>query len=438
MMKFDCPHCGELLVHSEAVAGREGWCRFCKCILVMPQPGEKAVQQRLTLQEQFAQLERMFRFAAGIVDEHRQLQATLTNGKQGLANAIRSRAEAERAADALRKELECNHTVKAQLEAECKRLADALERSMSEHTAYQTESEKRLAQVKLELKTHENRDGLLLDRVLAIEEDINRAERIAKESLDEISNERDQLAQSLRGIRTELAAAREAETALKARIDAADQRERAAQAELLASKAEWEEQRQELEQECKRLTSLYAGEVRRRNEAEEAAADARNGSADVSRLEHELAEARAALKAAEERHDALAEQCSELSRALEDAQKQEPETPGHWEAERQELLDQVEHYRTVLQKVEDDLSAIDAKRQKNEASLRAQLDEKQVELQRESTARINAERAQETAAKELAASKAALASAEENLKLLRESTASLKAEIDTVLHAKAV
>jgi len=437
MMKFDCPHCGQQLVHSEDVAGREGWCRFCKCILVMPQPGQSAVRQTLTLQQQFAQLERMFRFAAGIVDEHRQLQASLVNGNPGLAKAIQSKTEAERAVDQLRKELGRNQLSKTQLETECKRLADALEKTMSDHTAYQTESEKRLAQVKMELKAHENRDGQLLTRVLAIEEDINRAERIAKESFDEIEQERDQLANSLKSVREELDAAREAETALRARINEADGRESSIHAESLASRADWDAKREELERECKRLTSLYAGEVRRRNEAEEIAAAAKKAVEKVEALETELDETLAALRAAEDRHYALADECASLKQALESAQ--DDQSPNaDWAAERKELQDEVEHYRSVLQKVENDLAEIDTKRQESEAKLQAQLDEKEVELLRETTNRIKQEQLYEKTLKELEASKAARASAEENLKLLRESTKSLKAEIDTVLHAKAV
>jgi len=434
MMKFDCPHCGQQLVHQEEVAGREGWCRFCKCILVMPRPGEKAVCQTLTLQDQFAQLERMFRFAAGIVDEHRQLQAGLTNGKQGLAHAIQSRADAERSADALRQEMGRNKTTQAQLEAECKRLAGQLDRTMSERVAYQSESEERMAQVKLELKAHEDRDGVFLDRVMVIEEELNRAEQGAKESFDE----RDALLRSIDALRTQLTQAQATEAALNVRVTQADDRERALETQLQELKRTTNDSRSLLESQCKQLTDLYTEEHGKRTDAEVQIEDAQRLAESIPVLEDELADARTALEAAEERNDSLAEQCNALNESM--VETQQPSVKSHegLDQERQQLCDEVTRYRDVLQKVEQDLTEIEAKQKENETLFRKQLDDKEVELWRETKLRVQAELSSETSEKELAASKAALAAAEENLKLLRESTESLRTEIGMVARAKAV
>jgi hypothetical protein len=427
MMKFDCPHCGQQLIHQEDVAGREGWCRFCKCILVMPHPGQPAVRSVLTLQQQFAQLERMFRFAAGIVDEHRQLQSSLANGQQGLAHAIQSRADAERSAEALREEMGRKKTTQAQLETECHRLAGQLDQTMSERAAYQSASEVRMAQVKLELKAQEDRDGLMLSRVKLIEEELNRAEQGAKESFDE----RDSLLRSIDALRTKLAQAQATEAALNVRVAQADDRERALETELQESKRTAAESRSLLEAQCKQLTDLYTEEHGKRTDAETRKDDAQRLAECIPILEDELADTRTALEAAEERNDSLAEQCSTLDKTLKETQQPRDLSQEGLDLEQQRLSEENAHYRDVLQKVEQDLAEIEAKRQANEASLKKQIDEKEVELWRETSLRVQAELSTETSKKQLAA-------AEENLKLLRESTESLRSEIGMVTRAKAV
>jgi len=437
MMKFDCPHCGQQLVHQEEVAGREGWCRFCKCILVMPQPGQLAIRPTLTLQQQFAQLERMFRFAAGIVDEHRQLQAGLVDGDQSLAQEIRMRTEAERYAESLRSELARTQVAQEQLDIECKRLSEQLARNNSEHAACLSESQTRLAAAQNQLHSEEKRDGALLGRVLAIEEDINRAERVAKESFDDYAHDREVLERSLKSARSELEAAREAESALKERIEEADARESALYAELAEQKAATEDSRKQFDVECERLTSLYNAELSQRTDAEDRLTDALRSSEKIPSLERELAEAHASLASANARHDALSERFAVLEQSLDEAQHRHSDSHEGWEEQRQKLRDEVDHYRSVLQKVEHDLAAIDSKRQTNESKLKTKIDEKQLELLRETTARVRAERLHESVSRELADSKAALASAEEHLDLLRQSTDSLKSEIGSAFQAKA-
>ena len=101
MIEFDCPHCGNHLSHQEAFAGRDGWCRICKGIISIPQPGQPALAMNLNLEQRYAKLERLFKHAVSIVDEHRQLQARLQNGGGGLMEELRLRTEAERTAETL-------------------------------------------------------------------------------------------------------------------------------------------------------------------------------------------------------------------------------------------------------------------------------------------------------------------------------------------------
>ncbi len=529
MMKFDCPHCGQQLVHQEEVAGREGWCRFCKGIIVMPQPGGPCTIPNLSPEQRFAQLTRMFRFAAGVVDEHRQLQAGLRNGEQALAHEIQLRTEAQRMVETLQHELTRTRAARTELDVAYKRLNGQLTESKSEHAAFLTETEKRLVRANNEIQANESRDGVLLERVLAIEQDIDRAEEIAKQAFDELSRERDAFERTLSGVRTELSEARAAESALKASIEEAEAREKALLDEMAASKRSYEESREQLEEECKRLTTLYNGELEHRSESAGETAEARLAVERVAALEAELAAMREAMDVAatqhneaqehsdqlrtelseareseatlktsieeaearekalldelaeskrsyEESREQLEEECKRLTTlyntelekreesggeteetrlaservsALEDelaaireemdiADAQHKEAEASWELLRAELCDQVEHYRDVLQKVEEDLAAIESMRASNESRLQSQIDEKRVELLREGMRRDKSERALQSLQRELDASKIALAAAEENLRELRDSTESLKSEIGTAFRAKVV
>ncbi len=433
MMKFDCPHCGQQLVHQEEVAGREGWCRFCKGIIVMPQPGQPSSLPNLSPDQRFAQLVRMFRFAATIVDEHRQLQASLRNGEQALAQEIRMRNEAQRSAEMLRHELTRTMAMQSEKEAEYKRVTSELEASKSEHAAFMTETEKRLAQAKNELQKSENRDDVLLGRVLAIEQDINRAERIAKESFDDECRKREELERTLRSTRTALAEAEEAEAALKVKVEEADARTTSLEAELAETRSAKDDLQLQFDEECKRLTTLYTAERDQRSQLEQSATESGENSERVSALETELAEARAALESAHERHDAQAERIADLEQSLQQAEERNNKAHEEWEEQRRQLSDEVDHYRKVLQKVDQDLEEIETKRQTNEAKLQSQLDEKRLELLRETTQRVKSQRLHDEASKELAASKIALAAAEDNLRLLKNSTNSLREELGTVL-----
>ncbi len=438
MMKFDCPHCGQQLVHQEEVAGREGWCRFCKGVIVMPQPGQASVIPNLSPDQRFAQLVRMFRFAATIVDEHRQLQASLRNGEQALAQEIRMRNEAQRSAEMLRHELTRTMAMQSEKEAAYKRLSSELETSKSEHVAFMTASAKRLAQAKKELEASGTRDDALLGRVLAVEQDIDRAERVAKESIDDECRKREELERSLKSTHTALAEAKEAEAAMKARIEEADSRTTSLEAELAEANSAREELQLQFDEECKRLTTLYTNERNQRTELEESLADSGEPSEGVAALERELAEARAALESAKSQHDAQANRIAELEQSLERAEERNNKAHQEWENQRQQLSDEVDHYRQVLQKVDQDLEDIESKRQTNESTLQSQLDEKRLELLRETTARVKSQRLHDEVSKELAASKLALEAAEDNLRLLKHSTESLKQELGTVLPSKAV
>lgn len=70
MIAFDCPNCDNHLRVGDELAGREGWCRQCKSILVVPQA--TGVPARiLEGNEKYSAVERLFRAAASKAESYR-------------------------------------------------------------------------------------------------------------------------------------------------------------------------------------------------------------------------------------------------------------------------------------------------------------------------------------------------------------------------------
>jgi predicted nucleic acid-binding Zn-ribbon protein len=70
MITFSCPNCDNHLKVGDELAGREGWCRQCKSILIVPRTvGEPA--RTLEGEERHAAVERLFKAAAAKAETYR-------------------------------------------------------------------------------------------------------------------------------------------------------------------------------------------------------------------------------------------------------------------------------------------------------------------------------------------------------------------------------
>jgi peptidoglycan hydrolase CwlO-like protein len=237
MIEFGCPHCGKRLVLPESYAGRDGWCRYCKGIIKMPHPGGEPSEPELPLAEKYARLERMFKYAAAVVDEHRQLQNKLQteNGAWAEENRIRVKAqlEVDRLQNALAEaESERDSAIQVvdRLTAEVGTLRETnnqLESTRDDAVTQRAELETKLTEIVVE------NDGLL-ERLLEAEQSIESQQTLTRESQERLNAEHESYECRLTALRDELSAAEDDLAALQSRYETAAESEQQLRVELNA------------------------------------------------------------------------------------------------------------------------------------------------------------------------------------------------------------
>ena len=75
MIRFECPHCRNPLALDEQYAGRDGWCRVCKQMVVVPQPGGPQRLDDLSPEERYGRMQHLLKYAATKADEYKLLLA---------------------------------------------------------------------------------------------------------------------------------------------------------------------------------------------------------------------------------------------------------------------------------------------------------------------------------------------------------------------------
>ena len=74
VIEFDCAHCGNAFAVPESLAGRDGWCRVCKRLVIVPHADGSGPQwAQLSTTEQCARLDKMLQYAAGKADRFKRL-----------------------------------------------------------------------------------------------------------------------------------------------------------------------------------------------------------------------------------------------------------------------------------------------------------------------------------------------------------------------------
>lgn len=418
MIEFDCPHCRKRLFHQEEFAGRDGWCRFCKGIILIPQPGQAAPVLNLTPEQQYARLERMFKHAASIVDEHRQLQSRLRNGGTGLVEELRLRTEAQREAETLNARVEQAAALQRTAQEECEQLrarineldaygaelrhrldTDATERAGLEENLEEARAEAERVP-ELEAEQAETRAALdeqikendsLLERLLDVEQSLETATALADKAASAWSAERDSFEQRLKHLRDELCDAEDEGATLKEKLGTADEAASQLQKDLNAANASTAEEQERLQDEIDRLTSALEAETEAHAETEKQLIEALPIADRLPALEETLKDARAEMKSGEERYQTLERQAAETDRALELAEKRGAEARAAWESQRQQLVEEIETIRAAQRAAEDETTAVRANGREAAAELQSQLDALQANLANESRLRIAAE-----------------------------------------------
>lgn len=75
MIKFECSHCKNPLALDEQYAGRDGWCRVCKQMVVVPKPGGPQCLDDLSSDERYSRMKNLLKYAATKSDEYKLLLA---------------------------------------------------------------------------------------------------------------------------------------------------------------------------------------------------------------------------------------------------------------------------------------------------------------------------------------------------------------------------
>ena len=415
MIEFDCPHCGNHLLHQEAFAGRDGWCRICKGIISIPQPGQPSPVLNLNLEQRYARLERLFKHAVSIVDEHRQLQARLQEGGNGLAEEVRLRTEAQQTSVSLNLQLEAATASLQSVEAECATLrgrvaaveterdslqekldAQVLERSTLEVTLAEVqtladrlpEMEVALTEACDEISRRENENDELLERVLDVEQKLDTAGEMSEQAIAERAAERDAYEKRLDGLRGELCASEDESAALKEQLATAAAEKSRLTSELEEMQEAMAAETERFETEIDRLTELCEAEVTLREDVADELARALPIADRVPVLEEDLAHARAESKTAQERQEVLLQQVADTERALDLAGERAADARATWDTQRQNLLDEIESFRTGQRVAEEETASVRAKAREAAAELQAQLDTMQAELLNETRLRI--------------------------------------------------
>jgi len=422
MIEFDCPHCGNHLSHQETFAGRDGWCRICKGIISIPQPGQPAPVLNLSLEQRYGKLERLFKHAVSIVDEYRQLQARLQNGGDGLVEELQLRTEAERAANAFRVQAEEASALHQSAQEECDQLrgrvdqletdsdglreqldAEVLNRSTVEVTLEEMkpiadrvpalEGDLSDAQAEVDRREHENDE--LLERVLEAEQKLDAAEAMATHVESERSAERDTNEERLDGLRGELCAAEEGGAELQAQLDTVASRNAQLQTELDDANTALSVERDRLNEEVERLKTLHEAEVSLRTEAEKQVAEAMPLAESVPGLESDLSDARTKISEDEERHRVLVLQVADTERALELSGKRASDARAAWESQRQQLMNEMDVFRSAQRAAEEETASARARGREVATELQALLDDMQADLVNETRLRVTSEESEQ-------------------------------------------
>lgn len=300
MIEFHCHHCGKLLRLDDSYAGRDGWCRVCKRMVIVPGGRSGHRLEDLPPEEGYARIQLLLQYAATKADLYRIHMANKPREEQTRARleaASKAAHEALAAEKARYARLQADHET---AEGRAAELETALRRA-EEALADREGPDARALQETLEAE-HQQRETLEA-RLVELESALATARQDYENALDRIEDLQ-------RAGREGASDSADSRAALQARLDAAErERDRLAQRLDEAVPEEQESARRLIEQEQK-TSELEAAVARLTASAESARQEAAGRAGE---LETALDRARRA----EERAAALEKTVKSLEQARE-------------------------------------------------------------------------------------------------------------------------
>ena len=229
MINFECEHCGGALTGADDYAGRDGWCRFCRQMIIIPGGDSTERVADLSPEERYRRMGRLLQYAARRADDYKQKTVHHKQEAQRLGKELEVLAAGNRPEP---QEMAHAEALEAKLEAAEER-ADAAERQImalrEEMAALEAgtgkaldERNDRLADLESQREAHEATIARLRserDAAKAQSENKAAAERVnvLELKLADSKTERDGLREALKDDRTMHAGAiAKLEAALKA------------------------------------------------------------------------------------------------------------------------------------------------------------------------------------------------------------------------------
>lgn len=97
MIEFKCQHCGKGLHLNDSYAGRDGWCRVCKRMVIVPGGGPIQRVEDLPPDEGYERLQRLLQYAATKADKYKVHLARQAKEQEQTAALVASLEAAQRA-----------------------------------------------------------------------------------------------------------------------------------------------------------------------------------------------------------------------------------------------------------------------------------------------------------------------------------------------------
>ncbi|MBI2425865.1 MAG: hypothetical protein HYV27_23775 [Candidatus Hydrogenedentes bacterium] len=130
MIEFHCQHCGTRLRLEDEFAGRDGWCRVCKRMVIVPTGGRPARVEDLPPAEGYIRLQQLLAYAATKADKYKLY---IAQEKQERNRLIAKEQELE----AVQAELQAVRVRVAELSARCEEAAAGNEQRMQSLEGYE-------------------------------------------------------------------------------------------------------------------------------------------------------------------------------------------------------------------------------------------------------------------------------------------------------------
>jgi chromosome segregation ATPase len=234
MIEFKCQHCGKGLHLNDSYAGRDGWCRVCKRMVIVPGGGQVLRVEDLPPEEGYERLQRLLQYAATKADKYKVHLAREAKEREhapqteeALQQARVALAEREQALERLRDE---HASLTSAFREQGDRLA-ALEHGPASAASISPEMEVELAQLRAELAAEREARQALSTDLDVREAAISRLEEEAA-ALRNVAAEAHRLEESAVAERVNLRALEGAVATLKSQLAQAES-ERDRLAEIL-------------------------------------------------------------------------------------------------------------------------------------------------------------------------------------------------------------